>query len=329
MAKVRRKMMVGEIVPWKGDARGLTAGTVVSAARRLRVDELIVQAIMDVEGGGRFFRSDGTLMRRFEPHLMPGSRSKWRDSLSISEAKRERLWLDAYRADSNAALMATSWGAFQILGRWYDVLGYGSASAMVRAFANSADAQVRGFVRFLQVNGADAALRSGDWDSFAASYNGPGQVPVYARRIRSAISRRGGDPNSVVLSRGDRGPAVRDVQSALGISIDGVFGPDTEAAVRSFQKSRRLPVDGIVGRVTHAELFQAVDEGSLSKQVHRARLSQVIEPGLAVLSGSQSAILGLLRALPGDQGSVLGWVLVGSICVFVLVGVVASVRRLF
>jgi Transglycosylase-like domain/Putative peptidoglycan binding domain len=58
----------------------------------------------------------------------------------------------------------------------------------------------------------------------------------------------------VVVKRGDRGDAVRKVQSALGVGADGVFGPVTERAVKRFQRSHGLLVDGIVGPQTRAAL---------------------------------------------------------------------------
>jgi hypothetical protein len=58
----------------------------------------------------------------------------------------------------------------------------------------------------------------------------------------------------VVLERGDRGQAVRTIQSALGIPADGVFGPQTERAVRRFQHRSGLVADGIVGPQTRSAL---------------------------------------------------------------------------
>src|SRR5215470_8239722 len=51
----------------------------------------------------------------------------------------------------------------------------------------------------------------------------------------------------MLLRQGDRGEAVKQVQRALALNDDGIFGPDTEAAVRTFQANNNLSVDGIVG----------------------------------------------------------------------------------
>ena len=57
----------------------------------------------------------------------------------------------------------------------------------------------------------------------------------------------------ILLSAGSEGRQVRLLQRALGMSVDGVYGPETEAAVRRFQATRGLTVDGIVGaRTSHA-----------------------------------------------------------------------------
>jgi Transglycosylase-like domain/Putative peptidoglycan binding domain len=58
----------------------------------------------------------------------------------------------------------------------------------------------------------------------------------------------------VVVKRGDRGSAVRQIQSRLGIPADGVFGPQTERAVRRFQRANGLVADGIVGPQTRGAL---------------------------------------------------------------------------
>src|SRR4051794_29900394 len=57
-----------------------------------------------------------------------------------------------------------------------------------------------------------------------------------------------------LLRQGSSGPAVSAIQSQLGISADGVFGPATKAAVIAFQQRNGLLVDGIVGPQTRGAL---------------------------------------------------------------------------
>src|SRR5829696_2740863 len=46
------------------------------------------------------------------------------------------------------------------------------------------------------------------------------------------------------------------------VTVDGIFGPNTEAAVRAFQQSKGLAVDGIVGPNTWSALIIQVKRGS-------------------------------------------------------------------
>jgi N-acetyl-anhydromuramyl-L-alanine amidase AmpD len=56
------------------------------------------------------------------------------------------------------------------------------------------------------------------------------------------------------LQRGARGDPVRQIQTKLGIGVDGIFGPATEAALRQFQRDHGLVPDGIAGPQTWAAL---------------------------------------------------------------------------
>lgn len=71
------------------------------------------------------------------------------------------------------------------------------------------------------------------------------------------------------LERGDRGPAVRVLQKALGVRpASGIFGPITEKAVKAFQSRRGLPVTGVVASMTWGALG-----GRASRDAARAGLS--------------------------------------------------------
>ena len=50
------------------------------------------------------------------------------------------------------------------------------------------------------------------------------------------------------------GSTVSKLQSMLGITPDGVYGPNTRRAVRNYQRNQGLTVDGIAGPVTLASL---------------------------------------------------------------------------
>jgi len=58
-----------------------------------------------------------------------------------------------------------------------------------------------------------------------------------------------------MLCRGSTGYHVRAAQAALGVTVDGDFGPNTYAAVVKFQIRNGLLPDGIVGRMTWAALL--------------------------------------------------------------------------
>jgi N-acetyl-anhydromuramyl-L-alanine amidase AmpD len=61
--------------------------------------------------------------------------------------------------------------------------------------------------------------------------------------------------NNILLKKGSKGNAVKEIQLALGLNPDGIFGSFTEAAVKSFQKKYSLVEDGIVGPATYERII--------------------------------------------------------------------------
>src|ERR687888_390269 len=57
---------------------------------------------------------------------------------------------------------------------------------------------------------------------------------------------------SLDLDQGATGAAVTALQRALGITADGIFGPQTLSAVKAYQRAHGLPATGHVGPLTTA-----------------------------------------------------------------------------
>jgi peptidoglycan hydrolase-like protein with peptidoglycan-binding domain len=56
------------------------------------------------------------------------------------------------------------------------------------------------------------------------------------------------------LRRGSKGDLVELLQSRLKLTVDGIFGPATEAAVKAMQAGYNIAADGIVGPQTWEKL---------------------------------------------------------------------------
>jgi hypothetical protein len=293
-------------LPWQGPAqpKRLSDADFEAAARELNCEPAAIRAVWDVEAAGRGFLPDNTLVRRFEPHHVRGLNFNWKTSLKLSTAAREKLFRETYATRPEEALRATSWGAPQIMGFNATAIGYPSAEAMVRDMATGEPAHLRAFTALVKAWKLGGALRAHDWVAFARRYNGSGQPEAYARKIEAAFRRHSGRKSPVVLRVGDRGPAVRELQTILGLRVDGVFGPRTHETVVAFQRARGLVADGIVGAMTWEALTKPVAaEGRAyeppAQLTDLEALTDRVEKLVAV-GGSAIAVVGGLRAAVPD-----------------------------
>ena len=70
----------------------------------------------------------------------------------------------------------------------------------------------------------------------------------------------------MLLKKGSKGKEVKQLQEALGVGVDGIFGSGTETAVKKFQKDNGLGADGIVGSKTWEAIGIDTDSDSAAEE---------------------------------------------------------------
>jgi peptidoglycan hydrolase-like protein with peptidoglycan-binding domain len=94
------------------------------------------------------------------------------------------------------------------------------------------------------------------------------------------------NPGQPTIGPGATGDAVRRAQRALrrtpdlGLTVDGIFGPKTEAAVKNFQRAKGLTVDGIVGPHT----WNALPDGGPMPTLQQGSTGDVVRSLQQVLT---------------------------------------------
>lgn len=174
----------------------------------------------------------------------------------------------AMHCDAEAAVLSTSWGAFQILGQEYKTAKFPTLEDFVLAMADSAGKHLDAFVGYCQTRGLADELRSMDWTSFARQYNGPGyaanqydtKMAVAYRKLAAqwaaklqAMKHNNPTPEERLSEFEPTREVVAAVQAALNalprppeplLVVDGYIGPKTTRAVEHFEQLAGLPADG-------------------------------------------------------------------------------------
>ena len=182
------------------------------AADSLGVSVAHIKAFAEVESSGNGFLPTGEVKILFERHIFyrqltnnrgkafantvsktdpdicntsPGGYGK----LSAQHPKLQR----AVAIDRKSALESCSWGAFQVMGFHWKLLGYDSVQSLVNA-AYSDQGQLELVIRFLKVNpNIVAALKRNDWETVARLYNRAGfAANSYHTKMRDAFVKFGG-----------------------------------------------------------------------------------------------------------------------------------------
>lgn len=182
----------------------LTAADFKQAAEALGCSVAAVKAVAEVEAPRGGFNENGTPATLFEGHkfhkFTQGRFDASHPTLSYATWTREHYgkgWLEerrrlaaALELNREAALKATSWGKFQIMGFNHELAGYAELEAFVADMHRTEREHLFAFVHFVKNNGLDEYLRDQRWASFARKYNGPGfAVNHYDERLAAAFAK--------------------------------------------------------------------------------------------------------------------------------------------
>ena len=130
-----------------------------------------------------------------------------------------------------------------------------------------------------------------------------------------------------VVQNGSQGHPIRTLQLLLrahghNLTVDGMFGPATEAAVKAFQTSKGMTTDGIMSAQTWSTLIVQVKKGSSGDAVRGVQEEfqfRAGEPGKGLkvdgIFGPQteSTVRGFQHALSLDVPSVVVDGIVGPV----------------
>jgi hypothetical protein len=183
----------------------LTDEQIASGATRLGISPAALRAIMFVQSGrATGFGEGGRPNINFEHHVfsrLTGNRFDGRASGVSSrdfvpgtyarpQGQRWQLLEEAYGLDANAALSATGWGRFRILGMNYEACGFRNLEDFVLAQSQSEESQLRAFEAFVTSQNMVGALRAPvNWNDFAQRFYGSRR---FASELDAAYRRFGG-----------------------------------------------------------------------------------------------------------------------------------------
>ena len=247
--------MSAEKLPPSIPSKKLTRAGLASAADILRAGTdgiALLRTVMAVECRGSGFDKQGRVLALYEPHIAYRVSADTQRARLVARGLAYPKWGEKpYPRDSypsfiaaseisrEIACKACSWGLGQILGTNYAQAGYGSAVAMVSAFAGGEDEQAAAKARFIVATpGMHRALLAHDWAGFASRYNGPGYVKnAYHTKLSASYARFARDPwagfsdSRPGQTQADTARAANN--AALAAGAGAIAAPTATVAVQS------------------------------------------------------------------------------------------------
>lgn len=178
-------------------------------AKELGIEVAVIKAVAEVESRGNGFMTNGEPTILFEPHVFwrvlkakgidPNKYTKGNTDILYPKFKTGHYGKTseqhgrlqrAVKIDRDSALMAASWGKFQVLGENYKSLGYKTIQEFINDAYRNEDSHLDMFVRYVKVNNLVRYLKTKDWESFSRGYNGKSYaVNKYPQKLKAAYAR--------------------------------------------------------------------------------------------------------------------------------------------
>lgn len=178
----------------------LTEQDYIDAAKILDVEVATIKAVAQVESANDGFLSTGEPVILFEAHIFSRATNNFYD-LTYADISA-RVWnrglyrrgkdeyLRLFKAsilNYTAALEATSWGKFQIMGFNYMYAGYNAVKEFVLAMYKDDREHLIAFTNYCKSRSLGPHLKNHDWRKFARLYNGPGyEKNNYHKKLKMA-----------------------------------------------------------------------------------------------------------------------------------------------
>lgn len=189
-------------------APGVTEQDIRRFAGRLCVTPRQIKAVAVVESAGSGWDNDGLLKCLYERHYgwkrfrilnpllsnpSPGGYTIDADRDGTNDSWEKVADAALTFAEPAKAFECASWGKFQIMGAWWEKLGYSSAVDFVWRLSRSEVEHYEAFIRYIERFGLIEALRKVDGNpmnclALARGYNGKGQQG-YDGRIAAAFRK--------------------------------------------------------------------------------------------------------------------------------------------
>jgi len=213
-ARTQKRAAPQKIAAPSGGAGKLTEANFAAAADALKpgLQLAMIRAFAEVESGGKSgFGPSGLPIIAYEGHIFRkytnGKYDKSHPLLSYPYKKKagpewqannkdqDRAWKTLNAAmdlDHVAALMACSWGMFQVMGFNYETCGFANVDEFVAKMKAGEQGQLDAFVGFcLKTRGLRKALADKNFVACATIYNGT-DYGDYDKRIERAFKKYGG-----------------------------------------------------------------------------------------------------------------------------------------